>query len=249
MSRTEQPAAEWLSGLTAVSSIGAGDKFAVLQGGVVKSATDSNIKALIGEPTSQGDFNISTTSQTVTLASAFSAIAVGDKIRYSWHSGDGSNTFSFSDGASYTLNGITADNYIGQGVGHLDIVKTATTTGNIINAGEIWDNDGGNFTDGTFQKFLDGSQKAYCYINKDNASASAQTFNQPIAFISITVSEIESYSTAVGLVAQFNNTPSNQLTTYGVFIVTMSTGAAATNQRYCGASFAGRWTTSYPRIT
>lgn len=266
MARTEQPVAEWISGLTAVASIGTGDKIAVLQSGTVKSATDSDLKNLIGQPTLIGDYDISTANTSITIASAFSSIGVGDKIRYAWSGGDGTYTFSWSDGASYTLNGITADNYIGEGVGHLDIVKTATATGNIINAGEIWDNDGGNFGAGDkWHKTLSGELKfgGWMYTAGNGSVNLNHVLN-----LSLTPAEILSLNFTVGKgVLISGGTPADLTvfttspgTVYGLVssitgaaqITINYTGVAATNVLYYYAityTLLCRWTTSYPRIT
>jgi len=263
MARTEKYYSVMVTALTAITAISDADVFAIVQAGVLKKASGSDIKALVAEPTLIVDADISTAPTSITLASAFSSLVVGGKIRYSWSGGDGTHTFSWSDGASYTFSGITADKYIGQGTGHLDIVKTATTTGNIVNAGEIWDSDGGNisdsgnFIDQTFKKFLNGECQYNCEVER--ASVAMTTNSASYAWTnSPSITETFPLSTLFALLNESGVCVTTQDACFSIRVSSVTTTgftynacrfASGTATVAMNGTFLGRWTTAYPRIT
>lgn len=103
---------------------------------------------------------------TVSIASANTVISLDNTWplntprTYAFSGGDGSNTLTFDNGSSETINGNDAAIWIGQGMGSLTLLRTASVTWIVVNTG-IWDtynivDDGANINR-TLLKFVDGS--------------------------------------------------------------------------------------------
>lgn len=100
------------------------------------------------------DNDIGTGNTTTTIAS-MKAIPYGQPFLISWYDGDGTYTHTITSAGAETINGVVFSEWIGQGVGYWKLVQTADGVFELLNDGEIWDSDGGNFN-GTWEKSLTG---------------------------------------------------------------------------------------------
>lgn len=212
----------------------------------VTSGNNYTIVSQSDMPTVVSDNDISTTNATTDITT-LENYPIGFPFRIAWHSGDGSNTHAFTGYTAETIDGIAATQYTGNGTGHLDLVRKASGTFETINAGEIWDSDGGNFTDRTFEKQLSGKMRQTAGVNKNDGLTTAQTFTHALTFASVQEGDIQQDSASNTSMSQFDNLVSTYTASFAVAIIAIGAGTAVSVTRHCTASFDGRWTTSYPR--
>jgi hypothetical protein len=205
---------------------------------------------------SVGDNDISSADSTYDLANVDSK-STGYKFKVSWHSGDGSNTFSFV-GTTETIDGVLYDQYIGYGTGILILEKTGDKTFQNIGP-DIWDSDGGNFT-GTFEKHLSGliNETRPEDKNPGGSSASGSIYRStndfgdlsyPVSLAVLISDNMEivtpnSSSQWCGRKATNNATLTNWATYY-----ILDSGTFTTTTISVVYKVTGRWTTTYPRRT
>lgn len=186
---------------------------------------------------SQGDYDISASNTTFDLTEV-NSYPIGYKFRISWYDGDGSNTLSFTDNGE-TIDGVSVADWIGDGTGHLDLIKLDDLEFETRNSGEIWDSDGGNFT-GTFEKKLNGIQESG--LEQD---MSAGTYTWAIAFVSATYGithAILENAAGASYVINFTNRTTTQ---FDIVIRNAETSSNISKITYVRGF--GRWTASYPK--
>lgn len=205
-----------------------------------KGTTTAAIAALAGVPVSLGDNDISSSNATLSMTTP-NTQAVGYRFIVSWHSGDGSNNFQFTDLGSITLNGILMSTLAikGEGQGYWQLRKTAVNTWVTDGMPEIWDSDGGNFTGYSFEKTLSGklTQRRALSANIDG------TNNFPIDFVNTTYTP---------LVTLYLDTSASRIVftdteAVGSFEVSIYTTAGVTANSGGSWEVTGRWTTGHPR--
>ena len=102
--------------------------------------------------------DLKSTATPFDLSSYATVEKIGFRFRVSWFDGDGTNQFTFAESTpAYAIDNIPATEWIGHGIGHLDLVYDGENNFEVINAGEVWDLDGGKFASKTFEKDIDGS--------------------------------------------------------------------------------------------
>lgn len=232
--------------------------FAIVQGGVTVKMTAEQFLAyvnanLVSNIESVGDFDIANTESDKSYnISLITALDAGSRRRVSWLNGDGTYNFSFTGTSGIFIDGISAAQYVGQGVGHLDFEVIDSTHLQTVNSGEIWDSDGGKFGSDQFQKSLTGIIN-YTYqfgtIAVTSAVAAAgyrsntQTWTLPVDPVSLHNISI------IG-------NPSN--TWGGAQVITIGSPTTIEYRLNANASRAaetalasaiGRWTTLFPRIS
>lgn len=207
---------------------------------------------------SLGDYDISAGDTTEDLA-IINSYPIGYKFRVSWYDGDGSNTFSFTDN-SETIDGAGIAQYIGEGTGHLDLLKTGAGGEYItINRGEIWDSDGGNFTNQHFEKRLDGSlfqtrkipETSYAITTGTGVlynSAIQAAQNYPVTAAQLDITSITCMSSTLKSVFVGSSTTNATASAWQPFVLVYG-GSAGSVSITVFMTMNGRWTTSYPRIT
>ena len=99
--------------------------------------------------------DISAADDSYDISQYASETKIGFRFRVTWVGGNGDFTFTFEPSIDITIDNIPASGWIGQGVGHLDLVYTGDNYFEVINAGEVWDSDGGMFS-GSWKKDLLG---------------------------------------------------------------------------------------------
>lgn len=204
----------------------------------------------VNAPPSIGDFNISAANATP------SALTVPSRFRVSWHSGDGSHTFAFSDTSGITLNGIALAGWVGQGTGHLDIMQVTPTEWQTFSV-DIWDSDGGDFT-GTFEKRItgvlyQGAEVATSTVVGQSTTTFTWTF--PIQYAETSSQRFATNQVNTHGDATFANSRADAATGASqsdrVFRVISGTGGnwGVTTALAFSIVSQGRWTTLYPRIS
>lgn len=253
-----------ISALTAGTAPTGAELVPSVQGGNTRSLTSAQIAGLASNITGT-DYNIGTGNETADI-SVLTA-TVGSSARYSWYGGDSTNnyTFSFTGTTGITIDGIASSEYIGEGVGHLDLFVVSASACVTINRGEIWDNDGGNFGAGTtWNKRLSGVIKYFDwdYLQGDNSTS--MNTDEVLKIIPAIIDNLCSWS--LGAVATASGAPSaiTDLTVNTTFTManaiikdadeltiyyTRTTNFLSTSYYAFGFGYDGRWTESYPRIT
>lgn len=188
-----------------------------------------------------GDFDISASNQTYDLTDVRSYPA-GYVFRVSWYDGDGSNTFSFTGGGSSTINNIAYTEWVGEGTGHLDLRYLGSDKFEVINSGEVWDCDGGNFASESWEKHLSGVLIQRAFGDTITGAPTALTFS--IAYASSS-NQVDARSKSFGNRVAFVTA----ITTTGFNITVYNAATGATDgSGTVDWDATGRWTTSYPRI-
>ena len=185
------------------------------------------------------DYDISSTNQTFDLTQIRS-YPVGYVFRVSWHSGDGSNTFTFTGGGSSTINNIIYTSWVGQGTGYLDLRYLGSDKFEIINSGDIWDCDSGNFSTGSYNKFLNGA--LLITYSDTTSSGSSTTWNFPI---STAINPLLS-GNVLDNDAIIRSVMFTSVTTTSVSFACLDTAATKVIQ-LCSLIAHSRWTSLYPR--
>lgn len=231
------------SGVIAIIS----DENAYVIGNGSDNFTDLTMQYGPGKIKSLQDSDISTADATYNMAT-INAYPVGYRGRISWHSGDGSNDFQFVDSsASITLDGVDITDWVGDGTGHLDIVKTATNTWETLNDG-VWDSDGGNFNSGNteWSKYIDGTLEQRYPTTPSITSNSFYTWTFDIPFVgNLPMCNGNPTSRNAATIAfGSSGTDTRGLTSIQVEMININGGG---NPTPATIEAKGRWTTSYPR--
>lgn len=250
------------------SSLDGTEQVEINDGGTSKGTLTSNIAAL-ARNISGTDYDISTGNETADI-STLTALGAGTIRRYSWSGGDGTYTFSFTGTAGITIDGIASSEYIGEGVGHLDLFVTSSSACITINRGEVWDNDGGGFGDATWEKGLCGmlAESNWTYV-VGNGTANIGSIAKAMSVQPSSVATVfgnfpgdVSTATTPSVLTDFNNEDGNEadvivriVDTAGTLSFSIklnkksgTTFSSGTNFGYCWGH-KGRWTDSYPKVT
>lgn len=188
----------------------------------------------------EGNFDISASNETFDLTTV-NSYPIGYEFKVLAYDGDGSNNFSFVDNGE-TINGITVADYSIDGTGGFIMKKIDDGEFSAVGwlGGDIFDQDGGNFSGYTWEKSISGKMTQSRLLVASNLDGS-QTF--PVAFVDTNyIVKVDLYFDTSGARVVFWDTETT--TGFEVAVKNSITGADADSGGCWEVT--GRWTTNYP---